>query len=101
MTRTGRPLLWTAALLAATLGAAQRARATPSTQIWIPSPDIQKSETLHLNYDVYARPGKTPTLLLGPTVGILPFDKVQAETGFDLVFQGDQALDSYPLYFHG
>ncbi|HEY3448167.1 MAG TPA: hypothetical protein VGK67_17550 [Myxococcales bacterium] len=89
------------AALAATVFAAPRAGATPSTQIWIPSPDIQKFETLHLNYDVYARPGRIPTLMLGPTVGILPFDKIQAETGFDLIFQGNQDLDSNPLYFHG
>ncbi len=95
------PAALAAAALAATLAAAPRAGATPSTQVWIPSPDVQRFETLHLNYDVYARPGRTPLLVLGPTVGVLPFDKVQAELGFDLMFQGDEALDGNPIYFHG
>ena len=46
--------------------------------IWIPSTDIQKWASLHLNYDVYARPSKNTVLVLGPTAGVLPFDKVQA-----------------------
>ena len=32
--------------------------ATPSTQIWIPSTDIQKYKTLHLNIDSYLSAGK-------------------------------------------
>jgi hypothetical protein len=76
------------------------ARATPSTQIWIPSTDVQKFFSPHLNYDVYARASRTPLLVLGPTVGILPWNKLQAEVGFDLMFQGNHDLDSNPLYLH-
>ena len=76
------------------------ALATPSTQIWIPSTDVQPFAVLHLNYDVYARPGKVPLMLLGPTVGVIPWDKLQAEVGFDLMFQGNSDLDKYPIYFH-
>jgi hypothetical protein len=92
----------TTALLAALAltTAAAAAHATPSTQIWIPSTDTQKFATLHLNYDVYARPDKIPLLVLGPTVGVLPFDGIQAEVGFDLMFQGNHDLDKYPIYFH-
>ena len=89
------------------------ALATPSSQIWIPNTDIQKFGTVHLNFDTYFRlmnePAddkgnsirKPPIFIVGPTVGILPFDKIQAEVGFDLMFQGDSVLDNSPLYFHG
>jgi len=77
------------------------ARATPSTQIWIPSTDIQKFGVFHLNTDIYARPTQSAVLWLGPTVGVLPWEKIQAEVGFDLIFQNVRALDEHPLYFHG
>jgi hypothetical protein len=89
------------ALSAALVSFASIARATPSTQIWIPSTDVQKFSTLHLNYDVYARPKKTTILVLGPTVGVLPWQALQAEVGFDLVLQSSQQLDEHPLYLHG
>ena len=83
------------------------AAATPSTQIWIPSTDIQPFKTLHLNFDTYIRASSEedgsklpPVVVLGPTVGVLPFEKVQAELGFDLIHAGSDA-DDYPLYFHG
>ena len=81
--------------------------ATPSTQLWIPSTDVQKFKTVHLNLDSYFRienepngTRKAPMFMLGPTFGILPFEKIQAEAGFDLMFQGDSNLDEHPLYFH-
>ena len=96
------------------------ASATPSTQIWIPSTDIQPYKTVHLNIDSYIRtkkepdanvgyfgisPGQAlpPMYLIGPTVGILPFEKVQMEVGFDLMWGGANnpaGLDKYPLYGH-
>ena len=83
------------------------AAATPSTQIWIPSTDIQAYKTVHLNFDTYLR-AKTnddgsrtaPVVVIGPTVGVLPFEKIQAELGFDVISGGGDA-DKYPLYFHG
>ncbi len=82
------------------------ALATPSTQIWIPSTDIQPFKTFHLNIDSYVRSrsnddgSRTPPIwIIGPTVGVLPFEKVQAEVGFDLVSQGGD-LDKYPFYGH-
>ncbi len=81
--------------------------ATPSTQIWIPSTDIQKFATVHLNIDSYVRlrnepngTRKAPLFLIGPTVGILPWEKLQAEVGFDVMYQGDANLDKYPIYFN-
>ncbi|HEY3355127.1 MAG TPA: hypothetical protein VGQ83_17875 [Polyangia bacterium] len=85
------------------------AGATPSTQIWIPSTDVQAFLVPHLNSDVYVRvqdePGnggrKPPLYLFGPTMGILPWQKLQMEVGFDLIWQGISAVDKYPIYFHG
>ena len=82
------------------------ASATPSTQIWIPSTDIQAYKTVHLNFDTYIRDRNNadgsrtaPVVVIGPTVGILPFPKIQAEAGFDLISAGGDA-DKYPLYGH-
>jgi hypothetical protein len=83
------------------------ARATPSTQIWIPSTDIQGFLVPHLNSDVYVRlyqepdgTRKPPLYLFGPTIGILPYKRIQAEVGFDLIFQGFETADRYPIYFN-
>lgn len=92
--------------------------ATPSTQIWIPSTDIQPYKTFHLNLDTYIRSGKEdpanltgavsgqnlpPVYVFGPTVGVSPFEKIQAEVGFDLIYGGantNVGLDKYPFYGH-
>ncbi len=83
------------------------ASATPSTQVWIPSTDIQPYKTVHLNFDTYIRANSNddgsrtaPAVVIGPTVGILPFEKIQAELGFDVISAGGDA-DKHPLYFHG
>jgi hypothetical protein len=93
--------------VAATLAAAT-ARATPTTQIWIPSPDVQKFGVVHLNFDSYLRIDQEanggrlpPAVWIGPTIGVLPWEKVQAEVGFDWAMQGVALLDQYPFYFHG
>ena len=82
------------------------ANATPSTQVWIPSTDVQKYKNVHLNVDNYvsseqeaAGGWKAPLFMIGPTVGVLPYEKVQAEVGFDLMRAG-LASDSDPLYLH-
>ncbi len=96
------PYLTAAILLLASL----TAKATPSTQIWIPSTDIQKYKSLHLNIDNYVaaqkEPGglwKAPVFVAGPTIGVLPYEKIQAEAGFDLMRSGLPS-DNYPFYFH-
>ena len=82
------------------------AAATPSTQVWIPSTDIQPYKTVHLNFDTYLRANTNddgsrtpPVVVIGPTVGILPYEKIQAEVGFDVISGGGD-LDKYPLYGH-
>jgi hypothetical protein len=82
------------------------ANATPSTQIWIPSTDIQKYKSIHLNVDNYVAAKKeasgswkAPVFVIGPTIGVLPYEKIQAEAGFDVIKAG-LASDSYPVYLH-
>jgi len=82
------------------------AAATPSTQVWIPSTDIQAYKTVHLNFDTYLRANTNddgsrtaPVVVIGPTAGILPFEKIQAEIGFDVISAGGDA-DKHPLYGH-
>ena len=82
------------------------ANATPSTQIWIPSTDIQKYNTFHLNFDNYVPVKKesgglwkAPVSVIGPTMGVFATAKVQAEAGFDIIKAGLKP-DSSPLYLH-
>lgn len=86
--------------------AASAAGATPSTQIWIPSTDVQKYKVVHLNVDNYVAAQKesngawkAPVYVIGPTIGVLAYEKVQAEAGFDVIKAG-LAADSYPVYLH-
>ncbi|MCX5791677.1 MAG: hypothetical protein NTY45_05575 [Elusimicrobia bacterium] len=93
-------------MFAVMLSAAAAAHATPSTQIWIPSTDIQKYKSAHLNVDNYiaaekeaAGTWKAPVFMICPTVGVLPYEKIQAEAGFDVMKAGLSA-DNYPVYLH-
>ncbi len=88
-----------------TVAAAGAALATPSTQIWIPSTDIQAYKTLHLGIDNYVRTtskrGGLNTYDLGLTVGVLPFEKLQAEVGIDYMESGSNTgTDQHPIYFN-
>jgi len=86
------------------------ASATPSTQIWIPSTDVQAFKTGHFGFDTYVRTKPEPNtggqnvpplVDLGLTVGVLPFAKIQAEVGIDLIYGGfntSSGLDKYPIY---
>jgi hypothetical protein len=71
------------------LAGAQAARATPSTVWWTPATTyVQPYLVPHLTYDTYfAEKGAFP-IDTGLTLGILPFEKVQAEIGFDLNYPG-------------
>ena len=80
------------------------AYATPSTQIWIPSTDIQPFKKVHFGLDTYiktqSQDGTTePTVLnTGLTVGVLPSEKIQMEIGIDYRDIGGD--HTYPLYFN-
>lgn len=80
---------------------------TASTQIWIPSTDFQKFKSLHLGIDNYIRVKNQSTTSrgaaiydIGLTTGILPFEKFQAEVGFDYIGMGDAVYDKSPLFFN-
>ena len=85
------------------------AKATPSTQIWIPSTDVQPFNVWHLGLDNYLRASDTSHFTPGQrdpnvydaglTVGVLPFEKVKAEVGADYIVYGN-AYDDNPLYFN-
>ncbi|MEW5758939.1 MAG: hypothetical protein AB1755_05690 [Candidatus Omnitrophota bacterium] len=80
--------------------------ATPTTHIWSPSTDVQPYGVFHLTADAYVpverdSAGNRPDTVtnFGLTTGILPFDKFNAEVGFDHI-AGYGALDTYPFYFN-
>jgi hypothetical protein len=86
--------------------AASTALATPSTQVWIPSTDIQPAGKFHYGVDVYAPTEKTvlgvwnsPLVVQGLTYGAIGSDKVGVEVGIDLK-AGLGDLDAHPLYFN-
>jgi hypothetical protein len=90
---------------ALTLLASTAAMATPSTQIWIPSTDIQGFGTGHLGIDNYIRStsngGGNNYYDIGLTAGILPFEKIQAEIGIDYLDGGlNNTFDKHPVYFN-
>ncbi len=80
--------------------------ATPSTHIWTPSTDIQPYKKFHLTADFYTQVKKNdngswaaPVTNFGLTLGVLPYEKIQAEVGFDHI-AGYGSADSYPFYFN-
>src|SRR5689334_8422792 len=99
MKRISRILLTAMALTFAATGAAL---ATPSTQIWIPSTDIQGFGTFHLGIDNYIRADRRAGTRqagvydIGPVAGFLPFEKLQGEIGFDYLSSGSDPNDSHP-----
>jgi hypothetical protein len=81
--------------------------ATPSTQIWIPSTDIQGFGVLHLGWDSYIKTESNANLggayegtvtNGGITVGVLPFKKLGLEAGID--YRDISASHQYPVYFN-
>src|SRR3954464_1016523 len=89
------------AMIAASIGIAGAARATPTTTVWAPSTTaIQPFLTPHLTYDTYfwrrGSAGWTSSpiypVTTGLTMGVLPFDTVQMEVGFDLLLPGNDPL---------
>jgi hypothetical protein len=76
--------------LSVLLLAAGNAHATPSSTFWTPmTPDFQSYGVFHLGIDNYfvirqASPsGAFPTDFTAPTVGVLPFKRLQMEVGVD------------------
>jgi hypothetical protein len=86
----------TTMLCAILFGGISFMKATPSTQIWIPSTDLQSYKVWHLGIDNYFydyKNGSAQSLTafptdIGMTVGVLPFTDIQAEVGVDLFVPG-------------
>jgi len=83
----------------------QIAYATPSTQIWIPSTDVQGYGKVHFGDDVYIKTesqdnGTTEATVtnLGLTVGVLPSQAIQMELGVD--YRDVNGLHEYPIYLN-
>jgi hypothetical protein len=77
--------------------------ATPSTQIWIPSTDIQKFMSPHVGLDVYVngynkQPVNNMITNFGVTVGVLPFEKFGMEIGVD--YRDIDGNHMNPLFFN-
>jgi len=92
-------------LFAATIVAvAFEINATPSTQIWIPSTDIQGFGVLHLGWDSYIKTQSNNGVYEGTvtnggiTAGVLPFKQVGLEIGID--YRDISANHQYPIYFN-
>ncbi|MBI5893185.1 MAG: hypothetical protein HZB79_05960 [Deltaproteobacteria bacterium] len=107
----------TIVLATAVILSGQIAFATPSTHIWSPATDIQPYGVFHLTADMYlpvksddeqvggVRADKPdPVTNMGLTLGVLPFEKVQLELGFDHItgysFAKRGDLDDSPFYFN-
>lgn len=99
--------------MALTMAASGVALATPSTQIWSPSTDVQPYKVLHLGIDNYFRasgkPNSPPTATatrdaniydVGLTVGVLPFEKLQMEVGVDYLVSANEPNDNHPFSFN-
>jgi hypothetical protein len=100
MKKVSKALVMATALTVASAGVAM---ATPSTQIWIPSTDVQDYKTFHLGIDNYFRAAKGSdgvrqpnTYDIGPVVGFLPFEKLKGELGFDYLVNGTDPNDNHP-----
>lgn len=75
--------------ITALLAAATQAHATPSTVWWTPATTyVQPYLVPHLTYDTYFGESGAYPIDSGLTIGILPFEKFQAEIGFDLNYPG-------------
>jgi len=81
--------------VAVLLAAASQAAATPSTTWWTPATTyVQPYLVPHLTYDTYFGEKGAFPVDAGLTIGILPFEKLQAELGFDYFsgFMGKSSL---------
>jgi hypothetical protein len=76
-----------AAVTAAALATATVASATPSTDFWSPATTyVQPYLVPHLTYDTYFGEKGAYPIDTGITIGVLPWEKLQGEIGFDLLY---------------
>ncbi len=93
-----------AAITACGIAMPDASKATPSTTYWSPATTyIQPFGVLHITYDTYFRENALYPIDTGLEVGILPFDKLQMEVGFDFFMPiNKSAGDPYdfPIVFN-
>lgn len=95
-----RNTLLSTLLVAGTVLLPRPARATPSTVFWTPATTyVQAFLVPHLTYDTYFAEKAAYPIFIGLEIGVLPFEKLQAEVGFDLQFPG--FLGSETLLLNG
>jgi hypothetical protein len=76
-----------AAVAAAVLATATVASATPSTTYWTPATTyVQPYLVPHLTYDTYFGESGAYPIDTGITLGVLPWEKLQGEVGFDVLY---------------
>ncbi|WP_248344816.1 hypothetical protein [Anaeromyxobacter paludicola] len=81
---------------AALLLSATAARATSSTTFWTPATTyVQPYLVPHLTYDTYVSERSAFQNDYGLTVGVLPFEKLQAEVGIDSFMPGLASTNLY------
>jgi hypothetical protein len=73
----------------AVLATSSAAQATTSTTFWTPATTYTQPYLVpHLTMDTYFGERGDLPLTTGLTIGVLPFEKLQAEVGFDLFYPG-------------
>lgn len=78
-----------ALVAAALLALARGAWATPSTVVWTPATTYTQPYLVpHLDFDTYFAEQNALQIDNGLLIGILPFEKLQGEVGFDLFYPG-------------
>lgn len=78
-----------AVALAALLGTATAAYATPSTTFWTPATTYTQPYLVpHITYDTYVAEKGLLQNDYGLTIGVLPFEKLQGEVGVDVFYPG-------------
>jgi hypothetical protein len=96
-----RNLLASVFAISGVLLSAGAARATPSTTYWAPSTTyVQPYLVPHITYDTYFWKGPNAGALGSPlypidtglTIGVLPFEKLQLELGYDLLLPTENSL---------
>lgn len=100
-----RSIILAAAL---TLSLASAALATPTGQIWIPSPDAKgfKEVTVNLTYNGrFSQKADAGASYFdaGVVAGVLPFENLKLEVGADYLtsnLQQDVQADNHPIYFN-
>jgi hypothetical protein len=81
-----RKLIAAVVVTSSVLTVARNGAATPSTTYWAPSTTyIQPYLVPHITYDTYFWKNAAYPIDTGITIGVLPFDKVQLEIGYDLL----------------